>query len=105
MAKSVVIKIRISQLRVEALVEICKEMLAEFKPKNDHHALLLEYMRDLVHRLNGLLARPKDAYSIGFSTTEAMAFYQLWQMLDVRHDKYATVVVEGILKKINEATP
>lgn len=101
MAQKRNIRVRISHLRVEALIEICKDMLGEFKPQNDHHFLLREYMQELQHRLTLMSRRPQDEYTLTLSGTEAVAFYQMWQMMDLKHDKYATVIVETMVKKIS----
>lgn len=94
------VRVRISHQRVDALLEICQEMLQSFKPVNDHHFLLREYMRELQHKLTAMIKRVQDTYTLTLSGTESVAFYQLWQMLDIKHDKYATVIVETMLKKM-----
>ncbi len=100
MAQKRHIRVRISHLRVEALIDICKDMLSSFKPLNDHHFLLREYMQELQHKLKLMSKRMQDDYTLSLSGTEAVAFYQMWQMMDLKHDKYATVIVETMVKKI-----
>lgn len=96
------VRVRISNQRIEALLEICEEMLHSFKPVNDHHFLLREYMRELQHKLTDMIRkRAQENYTLSLSGTESVAFYQLWHMLDIRHDKYATVIVETMLKKMS----
>lgn len=94
------VRVRISHQRVEALLEICAEMLQSFKPVNDHHFLLREYMRELQFKLTAMIKRIQENYTLSLTTTESVAFYQLWNMLDIRHDKYAAVIVETMLKKM-----
>ncbi|WP_105039073.1 hypothetical protein [Flavipsychrobacter stenotrophus] len=94
------VRVRISHQRVEALLEICEEMLQSFKPVNDHHFLLREYMRELQFKLTLMIKRIQENYTLSLTTTESVAFYQLWNMLDIRHDKYAAVIVETMLKKM-----
>jgi hypothetical protein len=94
------VRVRISHQRVEALMEICEEMLQSFKPVNDHHFLLREYMRELQHKLTLMIRRIQENYTLSLTNTESVAFYQLWNMLDIRHDKYAAVIVETMLKKM-----
>ena len=101
MAQKRSVRVRISHQRVEALLEICAEMLQSFRPLNDHHYLLREYMRELQHKLLNMSARAQDDYTLTLSGTEAVAFYQLWHMLDIKHDKYASVIVETMLKKMS----
>lgn len=101
MVKKRNIRVRLSHQRLEALTEICGEMSASFQPANDHHVLLKEYMSELRHNLSALAARQQEEYTLSLSGTEAVAFYQLWQMVDLRHDKYATLIIETMLKKMS----
>ncbi len=101
MAKKRSIGVRLSHQRIEALMEICRGELETFLPQNDHQFLLREYLTDLEHKLVLLVRRPQEYYTLSLSGTEAIAFHQLWQMLDIRRDKYAAVIVETMLKKIS----
>ena len=101
MAKKRSIRVRLSHQRVEALLEICGEMQESFRPLNDHQYLLREYMSELQHNLLSMTARPQEEYTLSLSGTEAVAFYQLWHMLDIRHDKYAALIIETMLKKMS----
>lgn len=100
MVKKRSIRVRISHQRIEALLEICDEMLDSFRPKNEHHFLLREHMSDLKHKLQVMATRKQELYTLCLSGTEAIAFYQLWHLLDIRHDKYATVIIDSMLKKM-----
>lgn len=101
MAQKRHIRVRVSDLRVEALQELCTDILDTFKPTNDHQYLLREYMRELQHTLASMKRRPQGEYTLSLSGTEAVAFNQLWKMVDISHDKYANVIVENMMKKIN----
>ncbi len=101
MAKKRCIRLRINRQRVEALHEICGEMLDDFTPDNEHRQLLREYMVELRYRLEELLERNQELYTLMLGNTEAVAFYQLWQMLDIRHDKYAHLIVNDLLRKMS----
>ncbi|MCW3123769.1 MAG: hypothetical protein JWQ38_3261 [Flavipsychrobacter sp.] len=100
MAKKRGIRLRISQQRVEALKEICDEMLEEFAPANEHQHLLKEYLVELRHKLEEMLKRNQNLYTLSHSGAESIAFYQLWHMLDISADKYATLIVDNLLKKM-----
>jgi hypothetical protein len=100
MAKKNGVRLRISFQRIEALVEICEEMLEEFRAINDHQLLLREYMMELHEKLKGMLARNQELYTLILTGTEAIAFYQLWNMLDISRDKYAILIVDNLLKKM-----
>jgi len=94
------IRLRISTQRIEALLEICDEMLEEFLPLNEHQHLLREYMRDLQDKLRTLMKRHQEMYTLVLNGTEAMAFYQLWNVLDISRDKYAVLIIDNLLKKM-----
>ncbi|MEI6053169.1 MAG: hypothetical protein WCQ44_10745 [Opitutaceae bacterium] len=97
MAKKRSIRVQISCQRVEALLEICDEMMEEFTPVNEHQKLLREFLMELQKNLRDMLRRSQEEYVLALSGTEAMAFYQLWNQLDISHDKYATLIVDNLL--------
>ena len=101
MAKKRGIRLRISQQRVEALKEICEEMLEEFLPANDHQQLLKEYLLELQMKLADMLKRNQQMYTLSHSGAESIAFYQLWHLLDISSDKYAMLIVDTMLKKMS----
>jgi len=76
-------------------------MCSSFRPANEYHVLLREYMLELHHTLQDMSRRRQDEYTLSLSGSEAIAFRQLWQMLDIRHDKYAMVIVESMMKKMS----
>ncbi len=100
MAKKRGISIRISSQRVEALLEICAEMLEEFIPGTEHHELLREYLYELQDKLIEMLKRNQDLYTLNLAGSESIAFMQLWNVLDISRDKYANIIVDNLLKKI-----
>jgi hypothetical protein len=101
MAKNRGIRIRISAQRVAALAEICEEMLEEFQPTGDHHQLLREYMLELHDKLGEMARRNQEMYTLHLVGSEAIAFYQLWHMLDISRDKYAILIVDNLMKKMS----
>ena len=101
MAKKRSIRVQISCQRVEALLEICDEMMEEFAPVNEHQKLLREFLMELQKNLRDMLRRSQEEYVLALSGTEAMAFYQLWNQLDISHDKYATLIVDNLLQKMS----
>lgn len=94
------IGIRISNQRLEALLDVCNVVLGNFFPIDDHQSLLREYLRELQHKLLSMAKKEQELYTLTLSSTEAMAFYQLWQVMNIKHDKYATVIVSTMLAKI-----
>ena len=101
MAKKRGIRIRISHQRVASLVEICEEMLEEFEPVSDHQDLLKEYLQELHLKLQTMMTLNQEMYTLVLVGTETTAFYQLWKMLDISRDKYATLIVDDLLKKMS----
>ena len=95
------IRIRISHQRVAALQEICEEMIEDFEPVNDHQQLLKEYLLQLQLKIAEMLDRNQEMYTLSLVGPEATAFYQLWNMLDISRDKYATLIVDNLLKKMS----
>jgi hypothetical protein len=51
--------------------------------------------------LRDMIRRNQEQYTLTLSGTEATAFYQLWNMLDISHDKYATLIVDNLLQKMS----
>ena len=95
------IRIRISHQRVAALLEICDEMTEDFEPVNDHQLLLKEYLLQLREKLQEMSHRNQEMYTLLLIGPEAIAFYQLWHMLDISRDKYAVLIVDNLLKKMS----
>jgi hypothetical protein len=89
---------RISHQRVAA---ICEEMIEDFMPVNDHQYLLREYLLELHVKLEEMKNRNQEMYTLTLVGPEATAFYQLWRMLDISRDKYATLIVDSLLKKMS----
>jgi len=100
MAKHRGIRIRLSAQRVQALLEICDEMSEDFRPANDHQCLLHEYLLELKHKLSEMIRKNQEMYMLHLFGAEAIAFYQLWNMLDISSDKYAVIIVTDLLKKV-----
>jgi len=101
MAKKRGIRVRVSHQRIEALHEVCGNMIEDFAPGNEHQRLLYEYMQELHHRLRGMLREEQYMHTLVLTSSEAAAFYQLWQMLDIRKDKYATIIVDSLIQKMS----
>ena len=101
MAKKRSIRLSMSAQRAEALQEICEEMREEFVPINEHQLLLREYLNELSYKLHEMLKRDQGNYLLVLPGPEATAFYQLWHMLDISHDKYAKLIVDNLLGKMS----
>ena len=101
MAKTRGIRLRINRQRVEALCEICDEMLGDLRPENEHQHLLHAYLLELNDTLRRMIKQSQGYYTLFLKSADAIAFYQLWNMLDISNDRYATIIVDGLIKKIS----
>jgi hypothetical protein len=72
-----------------------------FEPKDEHHVLLREYMSELKSTIGKMLVRQQGNYTLALTGAEAIAFRQLWHQLDIRHDKYAYLIVENLIRKMD----
>jgi hypothetical protein len=95
------IRVRISHQRMEALADICEELATDFKTLNEHQVLLKAYMHDLRYKLRDMMRKEQEQYLLVLTRTEATAFYQLWNMVDIRHDRYAMLIVEDLVRKMS----
>jgi MoaA/NifB/PqqE/SkfB family radical SAM enzyme len=98
------VKIRVVRDRLEALHFVCSDMLKLFTPEDETELLVLEYLKELHHVLSKKLEANQGIYTIHMSGTEATAFRYLWKVLDIKDDKYACIVINGILKQIDKYT-
>lgn len=70
--------------------------------KDEHDKLLREYMIDMHLRIELLLKRSQKNFKIPLSNAEAMAFYQVWQKVDLRHCPYSKVIVDDAIGQIDK---
>lgn len=69
---------------------------------DDHEKLLREYMIDMHIRIGDLLRKVQQKFKIPLSNAEAMAFYQVWQKVDLRHCPYSRVIVGDAIAQIDK---
>ncbi|MBA3828662.1 MAG: hypothetical protein H0X33_06980 [Taibaiella sp.] len=96
------VKIRINHDRLEALHSVCTDMLQQLKPETEHEQLMRAYLADLQQQLTKKMQRSQDLYTLNMSGTEAVAFRQLWDVLSLKHDKYASIIVKAMLGQIDQ---
>lgn len=70
--------------------------------KDEHEKLLREYMIDLHIRIRMMLEKQQMKFTIPLSNAEAMAFYQVWQKVDLRHCPYSRIIVEDAIGQIDK---
>lgn len=95
--------IKMSRERLEAFARQNFNLIDVFDFKTDHDKLLREHIIDMHFRLQELLARPQqNKFTIKLSNAEAMAFYQVWNQVDLNHCPYSRVIVEEAIAKIDK---
>lgn len=97
-------KLKMSRDRVEAFITQNYNLINIYENTKDEHEMLLrEFMIDMHVRLNTMLAtRETNNFTISLSNAEAMAFYQIWQKVDLRHCPYSQVIVADAVTKIDK---
>ena len=104
MANTGTIKIKgISRKRIQALAHVYRELDVTFDPVGDHELLLHEHIKELSHRLNALEVKDQEKNMLTFTSTEALAFQQLWQ-LPIPVDPLSGVVIRETVMQINKAS-
>lgn len=97
------ISIRLSHQRVEALIEIMDEMQDGLEPQNEHQELLNAHLKQIHFTLQNIVKKNQDLYTLNLGATESIAFHQVWKMYGGGGDKYAQLIVDTLLKKIQNA--
>ena len=95
------VKIRLTRERLEALHSICDEMLKTFKPENKTELLMREYLKELHYVLNSKIKTEQCLYTVHMTGMEAISFRQLWDVLNIKNDKYASILIRSILGQID----
>lgn len=100
---TVFMTLKFSRERLEAFY---RQNLAQIETytdtRNEHEKLLREYMVDMHARIDKMLDGSAVNFKIKLSNAEAMAFYQVWQKVDLRHCLYSKVIVEDAIAKIDQ---
>lgn len=99
------IRLRTSNQRINALLDISEQMKKEFTPANEHQILLAEHLIYLNAKLSDMSERNQEMYTLHMTGLESLAFYQLWNMLDISSDKYAEIIVSDLIKRIKQLNP
>jgi hypothetical protein len=97
------LRIRITRERIEALHGVCEDMITLFKPENMHEQLAYAYLYELYTTLTEKMRLYQSVYTLHMSMMEAMSFKQLWNVIDMQHNKYACILIRNILNKIDHA--
>jgi hypothetical protein len=97
------IKLKLTHDRLQALNKLYGDLINIYQPDDTHEALLLEHAIELQWRIGRFLqARRQETYTMSLSSTEAMAFYQMWSVVDVDNDPYGNAIILSAIEQINK---
>ena len=71
------------------------------EPETEHDLLLLNHMSDLYAQLDQLKRGEAQNVTIKLTSTEALAFFQQWQHVDLKKWPYAQTIVNAMLHNID----
>lgn len=100
MAKRV-INVPMTYDRLQHLGELYNRAYNWLLPENEHEDLLRTHIDELRHRMNVMLAREQNTYSLSLTLTEQCAFQQVWRMIPLEHP-YDQIVINAIIEKIDK---
>jgi hypothetical protein len=98
------VKIPLSHDRLEAVSFQYSQLLQAYQPENDHDRLLFECMIELSEKIGKTLLRDQGKYTLTLTSREALAFYQLWNQVDLSHDPYSRVIINSMIAEIHKAS-
>ena len=87
---------------MEELLEIYRYHLTSFKYEDLHEQLLAEHIKDMYLTLESTYNAMVATAKIAMNNSEALAFYQLWQLIDTTPWPLANVTICDMLKKIDK---
>jgi len=102
------IKLTISELR--ELLKVYGKYIPLYEPANEHEDLLFEHMVFQYYHLLRIYNRvapaatAKKRYTWNLHSRDALAFYQVWQTVDLladSSDSYASVIVCNVIAAID----
>jgi hypothetical protein len=94
------VRIRIGHDRLEAMHSIFSDMATEQAAADEHGRLLYTHLCELQQKMDAMLQRRQERYTLSMCGSEALALYQLWHKMDTKNDRYARVITGSIIDKI-----
>lgn len=88
---------------LHALVWLYKKMDAEYAPADRHEQLLFEHMATLKNRLEKMYEKPQKKYTLSFTSVDAMAFTQFWNIEGFKIDTYSALSVGRLIQTIDKS--
>jgi hypothetical protein len=98
------IKVKATFARLEAIYEIYEDLIAVYVPENDHERLLQEHAVAFWHKLEVMMNKRQDVYTMNVSPVEALSFLQLWGSQPMQLDAYAAVLINGVVAKLDNTS-
>lgn len=95
------LRIKLSRLQVESLYSLYNHFYTEYNPEGEHEKLLYEHLLEMHFKLQGLFNKHQGTYTLPLTATEAIAFFQTWNTIEV-HDKLADVTTRNIIALIDK---
>lgn len=86
---------------VETLEEVFKELNKKYKPENSHEELLKAYMEEMEDQLHLMVAKRQMTYQLVFKPLEAMAFRQVFEIMETDNE-YIAIIMQNIAHKIHK---
>lgn len=96
------LKIKLGRERLEAFYTQCGKLMEVYQPDNEHEELLREFLVDMYYTLEVMLNKDQQKFTLNLSNAEALAFYQVWQMVPLDHCQYTKVIVDEAIKQIDQ---
>lgn len=96
------IRVGMSAERLEAFMLQCGNVLEPTQPDGEHEQLLYEHLAELHHELCKMYEREQNTYRIRLSGSQALAFYQLFQRVNINHCPYSMVVINDTIAQIDK---
>lgn len=101
MSKRIVLKHKCGKVALEELMKLYAVYLEHGEPETEHDLLLLNHMSDLYAQLDQLKRGEAQNVTIKLTSTEALAFFQQWQHVDLKKWPYAQTIVNAMLHNID----
>lgn len=98
------IKIKMNHNRLEALGQQYELLTDSYEPENAHEHLLFECLVLMRDKIEKMLRAAQLKYTLTLSSLEALAFFQVWNMVDTSHHVYADIVICNIIEVIHKAS-
>ena len=98
----VAIDFKFHKSTVEELRRIYLHHLTSFRYTDEHEQLLAEHVKDMYLKLDHMERTMVKTAGLVMNNSEALAFFQLWQLIDTSPWPLANVIICDMIKKIDK---